>query len=75
MYINRCLQAMYIMLKDKRFNGHKKFFIGHLGISETFSHGKNHYNQFAEYLLLTEWINKGFINYFPEHIPRCKVHY
>ena len=70
--INRGLQAMFLMLTDKKFCDYEKYFIGHHGLDQVFRHGNDHYNQFAEYRLITEWVKKGLIKYLPEHINSYK---
>jgi len=75
MMINRGLQSIYIGLNDKRFEDYEKYIIGYWGIDQTFSHGPVHYNQIAEYRLLTSWIDSGILKYLPEHIDTMNQDY
>tara|TARA_Y100000034_G_C6903635_1_gene418699 strand:- start:3345 stop:4427 length:1083 start_codon:yes stop_codon:yes gene_type:complete len=75
MMINRGLQSIYIGLNDKRFESYDKYIIGHWGIDQAFSHGPTHYNQIAEYRLLTDWVESSVLKYLPEHIDELNQYY
>ena len=66
-YINRGTVSMYMVLKDDRFKTYDKYFVGVHGIDQTFAHGHTHYDQFAEYRMITHWLKNGTFKYLPEH--------